>query len=113
MDFWEFLARSEWPVVVGGTIVMFRRQIRRLLNHVHSKKVNVMGNEVELEPDRTKAQRLSGDLTSSSEMTASLTAIEAPNTFVTSDVPQHYSLSRPGFIQGVWVNSAWIGLMGI
>ena len=31
MDFWEFLARSEWPVVVAGGLYLFREPIKRAL----------------------------------------------------------------------------------
>ena len=111
MDFFEFVVGSEWPFVVGGTIVMFRHQIRRLLNHMHLKKLNVMGNEVELEPDLTNAERLAANLTSSSEMKADLTVSEAPATFVTSYVAHPGILNSPTFLHGVRVNSAWISLM--
>ena len=31
MDFWDFVVRSEWPIVVAGGLWAFREQIKRKL----------------------------------------------------------------------------------
>jgi hypothetical protein len=54
MDFWEFLARSEWPVVVAGGLYAFREPIKRKLES--AVKASGFGMSVEF-PEQQRLER--------------------------------------------------------
>jgi hypothetical protein len=49
VDFWEFAARSEWPIVVGGTILLLRRPLAAMFERVTPTKVDAWGLKAEFE----------------------------------------------------------------
>jgi hypothetical protein len=58
MDFWEFLARSEWPIVIGGTIWLLRRSFQDMLSRVTPTKVDAFGFKAEFERTLDKVEQL-------------------------------------------------------
>jgi hypothetical protein len=58
MTFWEFVVRSEWPIVVGGALFVFREPIKQLLESVTKLKVSGPGFHGELEAAVRKQARL-------------------------------------------------------
>jgi len=63
MDFWEFLARSEWPLVVGGALLVFREAIRRKLDS--TVKASGLGVSLEFSEAIAKAEALVADSSTS------------------------------------------------
>lgn len=59
MDFWEFVVRSEWPIVVGGAIWLLRRSLRDMFNRVNPTKVDAFGFTAEFERKLDKVEQLS------------------------------------------------------
>lgn len=55
MDILEFLQRSEWPIVVGGTLWYFRTPLARLLDHLRPTKISALGVSLELALDKAEA----------------------------------------------------------
>ena len=70
MDILEFIARSEWPVVVGGSILLFYRPIKGLLAGLNLKRIEGWGVKAEFEKglDKVEELTLSKDLTKSEEV---------------------------------------------
>jgi hypothetical protein len=58
MDFWEFVARSEWPIVVGGAIWLLRRPLQDMLSRVTPTKVDAFGLKAEFERTLDKVEQL-------------------------------------------------------
>jgi hypothetical protein len=58
LDILDFIARSEWPVVVGGSIVIFYRPIKRLLAGISLKKIEGWGIKAEFEKGLDKVDEL-------------------------------------------------------
>ena len=60
MDFWEFLARSEWPVVVAGGLYAFREPIKRKLES--AVKASGFGMSVEFPEQQRLAHQAEDEL---------------------------------------------------
>ncbi len=58
MDIIELISRSEWPVVVGGSILLFYRPIKRLLAGTSLKKIEGWGIKAEFEKGLDKIEEL-------------------------------------------------------
>jgi hypothetical protein len=66
MDLWEFLARSEWPVVVAGTLFVFRVPIERKL--ASTVKASGLGVSFEFGEAIAKAEALVADPSTSTPL---------------------------------------------
>lgn len=49
MDFLEFLQKSEWPLLVGGAIFLFKKELAELIRDFRIKKVSGPGWNIETE----------------------------------------------------------------
>jgi hypothetical protein len=58
MDWVEFAARSEWPVVVGGSILLFYRPIKALISGLRLRKFEGWGVKAEFERGLDKVEQL-------------------------------------------------------
>jgi hypothetical protein len=58
VDILEFLARSEWPLIVGGAILLFRRPIQELIARTNVTKVDAWGLKAEFEKGLDKVETL-------------------------------------------------------
>jgi hypothetical protein len=58
VDFWEFVARSEWPIVVGGTIWLLRRSFQEMLGRINPTKLDAFGFKAEFERTLDKVEQL-------------------------------------------------------
>jgi len=58
MDVWEFVVRSEWPIVVGGTIWLLRQSFQDMLNRISPTKVDAFGFKAEFERTLEKVEQL-------------------------------------------------------
>jgi len=58
VDIYELIARSEWPVVVGGAILFFRRPIRELIARINLTKIDAWGLKAEFEKGLDKIDSL-------------------------------------------------------
>lgn len=58
MDIVELIAHSEWPVVVGGALLVFRRPIRELLARINLTKIDAWGFKAEFEKGLEKVETL-------------------------------------------------------
>ena len=61
MDWLEFIARSEWPVVVGGTLFLLHRELRGLVSQISPTKLDAFGIKAEFERKLERVELLSGD----------------------------------------------------
>ena len=61
MDWLDFIAKSEWPVVVGGALLLFRKPITQLLLSLRPKKIKGFGLDAEFEIGLQKAEALTDD----------------------------------------------------
>lgn len=92
MDVWEFVQRSEWPVLIGGVLWYFRKPLTRVIDHLRPTKVSGFGlsaefaiKEAEELTEETRAA-LASDKSLEQVLARSLRsiAIEPPNVVVTS-----------------------------
>ena len=116
MDFWDFVAHSEWPAVVGGSLYAFRHELRHVLKNVHLSKVKAAGVEADFEQGIENADRLSknlsADLGATSEMRATLNVVRAPDEAGQSQSAiLEGTYFPPTFIPSVQVTSAWMSLL--
>jgi hypothetical protein len=58
LDALEFLVRSEWPLVVGGSILLFYKPIKALLSGLSLKKIEGWGVKAEFEKGLDKVEEL-------------------------------------------------------
>lgn len=58
MDIVELIARSEWPVVVGGALLLFRRPVRELIARINLTKLDAWGLKAEFERGLDKVEEL-------------------------------------------------------
>ena len=58
MDVLEFVARSEWPVVVLVGVWLFRRAIRGIFERINLTKLDAWGLKAEFEKGLAKAELL-------------------------------------------------------
>jgi len=58
VDILEFLAATEWPLVVGGALLLFRRPIRELIARTNLSKVDAWGLKAEFEKGLHKVETL-------------------------------------------------------
>jgi hypothetical protein len=58
VDILELIARSEWPVVVGGALLLFRRPIRDLIGRINLTKIDAWGLKAEFEKGLDKVDTL-------------------------------------------------------
>jgi hypothetical protein len=58
MDFFEFVQKSEWPVLVGGVIWYFREPIKQLLTELRLTKFAPWGLSAEFERRLDKVEDL-------------------------------------------------------
>lgn len=49
MDWLEFISRSEWPIVVAGTILVLRTQLQALIGQISPTKLDAWGIKAEFE----------------------------------------------------------------
>jgi hypothetical protein len=49
MDLFELIAHTEWPLVVGGALVLFQRPLVKLIGRINSTKVEALGVKAEFE----------------------------------------------------------------
>jgi hypothetical protein len=61
VDLFELIARSEWPVVVGGALFLFRRPIRELFGRINLTKIDAWGLKAEFEKGLDKVEELTPD----------------------------------------------------
>jgi hypothetical protein len=59
MDFWEFLVRSEWPVVVAGGLFVFREPIKQKLES--TVKASGLGVSLEFAAEKLASVRQAQD----------------------------------------------------
>jgi hypothetical protein len=71
MDIFEFLQKSEWPILVGGVILYFRKPLTGLVAGLHLTKFNAWGLTAEFEKRLDKVEALT-------EPTRQITQDEAP-----------------------------------
>jgi hypothetical protein len=58
VDILELIARSEWPVVVGGALLLFRHTIRDLIARINLTKIDAWGLKAEFEKGLDKVDAL-------------------------------------------------------
>ena len=58
MDILEFLARSEWPIVVGVSVWLLRRSLRDMLNRINPTKLDAFGVKAGFESTLDKVEQL-------------------------------------------------------
>lgn len=58
MDVLEFLARSEWPIVVGGALWLLRKPISAMIGRVNLTKIDAWGFKAEFEKGLQKVEAL-------------------------------------------------------
>jgi hypothetical protein len=58
VDYIELIARSEWPVVAGGAMLLFYRPIKALLAGVSLKKIDAWGVKAEFERGLDEVEKL-------------------------------------------------------
>jgi hypothetical protein len=58
VDILELIARSEWPVVVGGAFLLFRGPIRELIGRINLTKIDAFGFKAEFERGLAKVESL-------------------------------------------------------
>jgi hypothetical protein len=58
MTVWEFLARSEWPVIAGIALWLFHRPIAAMIARVNLKKLDAWGLKAEFEKGLDKVEKL-------------------------------------------------------
>src|SRR3954471_13715273 len=58
MDVLEFVARSEWPIVVVVSVWLLRRSIRDMLNRISPTKIDAFGFKAEFERTLDKVDQL-------------------------------------------------------
>ena len=57
MDLLTFIAKSEWPAVIGGALFYYRDPLGKLIERVRFKNVKVFGIETELEQQLDEAEK--------------------------------------------------------
>jgi hypothetical protein len=82
MDFWEFLARSEWPIVVAGALYVFREPIKKKLESV--TKVTVPGASAEFLHQVNEQTKLVREALPHIKDASTAKALETANTAVSS-----------------------------
>jgi hypothetical protein len=58
LDIVELIARSEWPIIVGGALLVFRRPIKELIARVNLTKIDAWGLKAEFERGLDKVEEL-------------------------------------------------------
>jgi len=58
LDIIELIAHSEWPIVVGGGLLLFQRPIRELLARINFTKIDAWGLKAEFEKGLDKVETL-------------------------------------------------------
>ena len=58
VDIIELVARSEWPIVVGAALLIFRRPIQSLIARVNLTKIDAWGFKAEFEKGLDKIEAL-------------------------------------------------------
>lgn len=58
MDFLEFIARSEWPLVVGGTAWLLRQPLKDMIARINITKIDAWGLKAEFEKGLAKVELL-------------------------------------------------------
>lgn len=58
MDFWEFLARSESPALVGVVIWLLHRPLKRMADEVIPKTIELLGVKIEVEKRLSALEQL-------------------------------------------------------
>lgn len=58
MDVLDLIARSEWPLVVGGALLIFRKPIYELLTRINITKIDAWGFKAEFEKELNKVDTL-------------------------------------------------------
>jgi hypothetical protein len=72
VDFWEFLAHSEWPIVVGGGIWLLRAPLAAMMSRINPTKVDAWGFKAEFEKSLDKVESLTTQNDSKDEFTPRL-----------------------------------------
>jgi hypothetical protein len=106
VDFWEFVARSEWPAIVGAGLWLFRRDIKEMIGRVNLTKVDAWGLKAEFENGLAKAELLTPPKAEEapSHEGPKLAMDEAPSRTVASDTaPRRIETASPELI----VMRAW------
>lgn len=67
MDWLEFIQKSEWPLVVGGSLILFRKPISELLRGLRPIKLKAFGVDAEFETRLQKAEELTASVPAGSE----------------------------------------------
>jgi hypothetical protein len=49
VDILEFLAHSEWPIVVGGALLILRRPLSEMMGRMNLSKIDAWGLKAEFE----------------------------------------------------------------
>jgi hypothetical protein len=58
VDILELIARSEWPIVVGGAVFLFRRPLVALMSRINLTKIDAWGLTAEFEKGLEKVEKL-------------------------------------------------------
>jgi hypothetical protein len=61
MTVWEFLARSEWPIIAGIALWLFHRPIAAMVARLHLTKLDAWGLKAEFEKGLDKVDKLIAD----------------------------------------------------
>jgi hypothetical protein len=73
VDLLELIARSEWPVVVGGALFLFRRPLVKLIGRINSTKVEALGFKAEFEMGLEEVENLTPPSTEELELVHKIT----------------------------------------
>jgi hypothetical protein len=105
-DIFDFIARSEWPIVVAGALLLFRRPLRELIGRVNLTKIDVWGFKAEFEKGLDKIEALTW-----TELTKAKPAI-ATDEKLQTDRLYPYSSSPAGATPETLVLDSWRELEG-
>jgi hypothetical protein len=103
VDIIELIVRSEWPVVVGGALLLFRRPVRELIARINLTKIDAWGLKAEFERELDKVDKLTPPKDESAKL-----QIPSGKEIDTSETRLRLRVSRPeGASPEAAVLAAW------